>query len=300
MEIRHLRYFKEVADQLSFRKAAEKLHIAQPGLSRQIRLLEEELGCQLFERDKRKVRMTRAGIYFQRETEYLLNHLTAVVRQARKINEGLAGELRIGYVGSAMHTVAPALLEQLHLNYPLVSTTLHEMDNQSQIDQLLNDELDIGFVRVEAVPEHLKMVQLHRDTFSVVLPKSHPLTEETFLGVEQLAFESFILFSSDYSPHYYEKILSICEDQGFYPKVSHRSVHAYTIFKLVESGMGVAIIPTSLKYGYNLQVKFLELNLIPQETTLSAVWSLKSRNPALSTISKLIENKKPVPKMARV
>lgn len=294
MELRHLRYFKEVADQLNFRKAADRLHIAQPGLSRQIKMLEEELGCQLFLRDKKKVVLTKAGAYLQQETSYMLNHLKKVTHQAQQIDQGVMGDLQVGYVGSAMQTVAPGILSELHREYPSITTSLHEMDNQSQIQQLLNDELDIGFVRLQAVPEHIRMIPLHRDGFSVVLPEKHDLTASTFKRIDQLAEESFILFSSDYSPQYYEKIISICEDKGFFPRVTHRSVHAYTIFKLVESGLGVAIIPTSLQRGYDLRVKFLEIKDIPQETTLSAVWSEKNRNPVLSIFSDLIEKSRPV------
>ena len=293
MELRHLKYFVSVAENLNFRKAAESLHIAQPGLSRQIMQLENELECQLFDRNKRNVSLTRAGEYFLSEVRFVLNHLASVTDHVRQIQEGLAGELRIGYVGSAMQTVAPAILDKLYHDFPAVSTVLTEMNNQEQLNKIIDDQLDVGFVRVQAVPENLQMIPLHTDSFSVVLPMDHPLDKQSFRSIDQLSNESFILFSGDYSPHYYAKIISICEDKGFYPKISHRSVHAYTIFKLVESGMGVAIIPTSLKTGYQLNVKFLEIKNIAQKTTLSAIWSVKNRNPVLHTIAEIIQNKKP-------
>ena len=293
MELRHLRYFTTVADTLNFRKAAEQLHIAQPGLSRQIRQLEEELGAELFTRNRKKVALTAAGDYLYHETKYMIHHLEAVTQHVKQIQLGQMGELRIGYVGSAMQTVAPDILQSLSSRYPHVTTVLSEMNNQEQIEKILNDQLDVGFVRIQAVPAGIRMVPLHVDSFSVVLPGSHPLSEQNFESIDQLKHEDFILFSSEYSPHYYEKIISICEDKGFFPKISHRSVHAYTIFKLVESGLGVAITPTSLKYGYDIEVKFLEIPNIPQKTTLSVIWSETSRNPIIKTFTEIIKTKKP-------
>jgi DNA-binding transcriptional LysR family regulator len=291
IETRHLRYFHVLSETLNFRKAAETLNIAQPGLSRQIKHLEDQLDTQLFIRDKRSVQLTLAGEYLQNESRFLINHLETIRHQIKHIAKGQKGEIRIGYVGSAMQTVAPDIVKSLYENYPDITTSLAEMDNQEQVNKITNDEMDLGFVRLQAVPESLVLVPLHVDSFSVALPMDHPLNSSTFQSIEQLANEDFILFSSEYSPFYYDKIISICEDKGFHPKVSLKSVHAYTIFKLVESKMGVAIIPTSLQTGYNLGVKFLEIPRIRQNTILSAIWSKKSRNPALSSVTNIIKQK---------
>lgn len=288
IELRHYRYFTILAEELNFRKAAEKLHIAQPGLSRQIKQMEDVLGVELFDRNKRNVKLTPAGHYLLKEVRFITNHIQQTHDQISRIGHGIRGELRIGYVGSAMQTVLPSLLSTLHKDHPDVTSSLEELNNQNQINMLINDQLDLGFVRMQSVPEKLKMLKLHEDSFSIVLPKDHPLDKSSFTGVDQLAKASFILFSSDYSPQYYEKIISICEDKGFHPKIAYKSVHAYTIFKLVESGLGVAIVPTSLKHGYDLDVKFLEIPNISQQTTLSAVWSERNRNPVLSTVLELL------------
>ena len=289
IELRHYRYFLTLAEELNFRKAAEKLHIAQPGLSRQIKQMEDELGVRLFDRDKRNVRLTTAGHYLVKEVRFILNHIYQTQDQVSRIDKGIKGELRIGYVGSAMQTILPSLLSKLHHEHPDITSSLEELNNQSQLNMLEHDKLDLGFVRLQTIPAGFRMQTLHQDGFSVVLPINHSLDQQSFKGVNQLSEESFILFSSDYSPQYYEKIISICEDKGFHPKVTYKSVHAYTIFKLVESGLGVAIIPTSLKFGYNLQVKFLEIPKISQQTTLSAVWSERNRNPVLRTALAILE-----------
>lgn len=281
IELRHLRYFLAVAGELHFRKAAEKLFISQPGLSRQIRQLEELLGTPLFLRDKKKVRLTRAGEYLKGEAEFLLNHLEVTARQLRLISEGQFGELRIGFLGSAMQSVIPGLLVEMKKEFPGIKTSLEELSNTSQVDALLKDTLDLGFVRLARVPEGLCIRPVFEDTFSLVLPADHPLGPENFHGLRQLEAENFILFAQDYSPLYFDTVMSICEDAGFTPRVSHKSVHAQTIFRLVENHLGIAIIPTSLQRGFQMKVKFIALDQVPQRAILSVVWKQDHRNKAL-------------------
>ncbi len=278
LELRHFKYFQAVAEELSFRKAADRLFIAQPGLSRQISQMEEILKARLFERTKRNVQLTPAGAYLKNEVDFILNHLEAAKRQVELMDKGESGEIRIGFVGSAIHHVLPDLMLKLNQKFPDIHTTLQELPNQAQIDAVEKDKLDIGFVRVSNVSTELMMVPVHEDTFSVVLPAGHPLDSVNFTDIGQLRDEKFILFSSDYSPQYYDKIISICQDQGFLPLISHKSVHAFSIFKLVESGLGVAIVPTSLVDGYQLGIKSIEMKNIPQRTMLSAIWKPKNRN----------------------
>jgi DNA-binding transcriptional LysR family regulator len=290
IELRHLEHFRAVAEELNFGRAAERLFISQPGLSRQIKQMEEILEVRLFERTKRRVELTAAGHYLKSEVDNIFNHLELIKTQLKEIASGNIGELRIGFLGSAAHTVLPELLVKISQNYPGIQTTLEELSNSLQIEMLEKDKLDLGFVRLARVPDELQMKAVHQDTFSVVLPLGHPLAYGGFKHVGQLKEENFILFSHDYSSIYFDKIMSICEDQGFSPKITHKSVHALTIFKLVEAGLGVAIIPTSLKEGYDLKVKFMELDKIRQKTELYAVWKKGNRNAALSKISSIFFN----------
>jgi len=288
IELRHLEYFQAVAEELNFGRAAERLFISQPGLSRQIKQMEEILEVQLFERTKRRVELTSAGHYLKSEVDYIFNHLELTKTQLKEIASGKIGELRIGFLGSAAHTVLPELLVKISQNFPGIQTTLEELSNAMQVEMLEKDKLDLGFVRLARVPEPLQMKVVNQDTFSVVLPLGHPLAEGKFKHVGQLKEENFILFSHDYSSIYFDKIMSICEDQDFSPKITHKSVHALTIFKLVEAGLGVAIVPTSLKDGYDLKVGFIELEKIRQKTELYAVWKKGNRNAALFKVLELI------------
>ena len=281
IELRHLRYFMAVASELNFRRAAESLFISQPGLSRQIQQLEGELGTSLFDRDRRKVRLTPAGKYFYEQISPHMNRLEHIFRQTGRIGQGLAGEIRIGFLGSAMQEVIPDLLLELRDKYPEIHTSLEELSNRAQIRGLQEERLDLGFVRLSGVPQGLERWPVVRETFSVVVPEDHPVREENFTSIGQFRAEPFIFFSPAYSPDYYQTVLSICEDAGFQPEVSHKSVHAHTIFKLVANKLGVAIVPTSLSKGFRLAVRFIELRDIPQRAVLSAVWKKEHSSPVL-------------------
>lgn len=289
MELRHLIYFQAVAEELNYRKAAERLFISQPGLSRQIKQLEEMLGVQLFERDKKHVELTTSGIFFKGEVDFVINHLESTKSQLKLIDSGKIGELRIGFLGSASNRVLPDLLNRINAEQPLITTSLEELSNAVQVEMIQKDKLDLGFVRLASVPQDLELKPVLRDTFSLVVAKNHPIEQLNFDSVSQFKDDSFILFSSDYSNYYYEQIMSICRDSGFLPNIRHKSVHALTIFRLVENGLGVAIVPTSLKDGYDLQVRFMEIPGIPQFTELSAIWKPANRNPAVMKVLPLLK-----------
>lgn len=288
MELRHLHYFKAVAEELNYRKASERLFISQPGLSRQIKQLEEMLEVQLFDRDKKHVELTASGAFFKEEVDFVLNHLELTKSQLKLIADGKVGELRVGFLGSASNQILPDLLSKLNAHQPLISTSLEELSNSMQVEMIQKDKLDLGFVRMASVPEGLEMKTVLRDSFSLVVPENHPIGTTDFSSVNQFKDESFILFSSDYSNLYFEQIMSIYRDAGFSPRIRHKSVHALTIFKLVEIGLGVAIVPTSLKEGYHLKVRFMEIPQISQFTELSAIWKSANRNPALKKVLPLI------------
>jgi DNA-binding transcriptional LysR family regulator len=288
MELRHLIYFQAVAEELNFRKAAEKLFISQPGLSRQIKNLEELLEVQLFIRDQKHVELTAAGKFLIGEVEFILNHLDLTKSQLKLVAAGKVGELRIGFLGSASNRVLPELLAKINEQEPLITTSLEELSNSAQVEMIQKDKLDLGFVRLASVAEELEMKPILRDSFSIVVPKNHPINLDNFNSVFQFSEEPFILFSSDYSNYYYEQIIGICKDSGFTPKIRHKSVHALTIFKLVENGLGVAIVPTSLKEGYALNVRFMEIPDTLRFTELSVIWKPSNRNPALKKILGMI------------
>jgi len=281
LEFRHYKYFLAVAKELHFRKAAEMLYISQPGLSRQIKQMEEELGIKLFMRNNRKVVLTEAGNYLQKELTKHFRQLDDILHHAKLLHQGINGKLRLAYVGSAMQKLIPDLLLKFREINPNVLINLTEMDNRMQIEALINQEIDLGFVRLERVPKGLELYSATEETFSLVLPENHPVDAFNFKSLAQLKNESFILFDASYSESYYEKVMQIFDDSGFFPNVSHSTVNASSIYRLVENNFGISIVPTSLRYGYSFKIKFIELKNIPQRTALKIVWNTKNSNPVL-------------------
>ncbi len=289
LEFRHYKYFLAVAEELHYRKAAERLYISQPGLSRQIKQMEEILEIKLFERHNRKVELTKTGVFLQ---EKLLSHFKQfddIIKHAKLLEKGVNGNLKLAYVGSAMQKLIPELLIKFRKANPNVLINLKENDNKNQIEALLNQSIDIGFVRMERVPKGLMMLPSVEETFSLVLPEKHKIDASNFKSLSQFKDEDFILFDATYSESYYEKVMQIFDDCGFFPTVSHSTVNASSIYRLVENGLGISIVPTSLKKGYNLKIKFIELKNIPQRTNLKIVWKLINKNPVLAKFVEIIK-----------
>ena len=288
IELRHLRYFLAVAEELHFRKAAERLFISQPGLSRQIKVLEEALGVVLFERHTRKVVLTKVGEYLKIEFSAQIKMLSHTLENAKMLQDGKQGALKIGYVGSAMQEVIPNLLLNFEKKHPNILCSLKEIDNQQQLEALLSFSLDIGFVRLERVPRALEIKPILKENFCLVLPKDHEIDESNFKSLRQFKEASFILFDAQYSASYHEKVMQIFDNCGFTPLNSHNTIHSSSIFKLVENKFGISIVPKSLaqKRGHN--IKFIELDKISQKTTLSVIWNQKNTNPILNDVLELL------------
>ena len=293
IELRHYRYFLAVAEELHFKKAADKLSISQPGLSRQIKEMEDSLGFALFERNNRNVSLTTAGNYLKEELNSILSHIQVVMQHAKHLSDGNKGEIHLGYVGSAMQTLIPRLLVRYREGHSGVHFSLSEMDNHQQLEGLLHHRIDVGFVRMNKVPKPLSILPVFEETFSLVLPMDHPLSEADLYSLEALRDESFIFFEKSYSSSYYEKVLSIFENSGFSPNISHSSVHATTIYRLVENKFGVAIVPTSLSTNHSFKVKFIELKNIPQRAILYMVWHHENRNPMLHDFLSIVKQLNP-------
>jgi len=289
IELRHITYFLAVAEELHFRKAAERLYISQPGLSRQIKQMEDELGVALFIRHNRIVELTQAGMFLKIELTKYLKDLNTIFNHAKLVNDGVEGHLKFGYVGSAMQKIIPELLTKLNKNTPNIHFSLKEMDNQQQVDSLISNDIDIGFVRLDRIPRSLNIKPVLKECFCLVLPFDHPVNENTFTSLKHFENESFILFDPKYSASYFEKVMQIFDDNDFTPIVSHNTIHASSIYKLIENKLGISIVPKSLQIESNNKIKFIELTKVTQKTTLSLVWNKSNRNPILNKILDLIE-----------
>ena len=289
MEFRQLQYFLGVANELHFSKAAEKLFIAQPALSRQIQALEDSLGVLLFERNKRNVKLTPAGEYLREEATQVLSQLENISNRTQLIHRGEEGELRIGHPGSAIYSVIPPLLSQLRSVFPQIKANLSEILEDDLFGFLKNYQIDVGFIREPFVDIQLSTKVLMEESFALVLPENHWITTDNFTSLSQIKNESFVLPPRHAGSTYYDLLIRMCEREGFSPNVVHESIHGATILRLVEYNLGISIMPISYRLSTAMRVKFIELKDIPERTQLSMAWRKNDKNPILQNFLKVAD-----------
>ena len=247
MELRHLRYFIAVAEELHFGRAAEKLGMAQPPLSQQIRRLEQEMGVQLLERTKRRVQLTDAGRAFLDEARKTLKQLDHAVDLARRANQGEVGRLAIGFLGAATYSLLPLILKAFRHRFPDVEMELHELKSSELIQALRERRVNVGFVRSPARDEMLNAEPILQEPLVVVLPEHHPLAGKPHIRFADLAQESFLLPPRQLAPSFYDQVLDLCHQAGFSLKLGAEASQLQTIMNLVAAGMGVTLVPESVK-----------------------------------------------------
>ena len=293
MNLRHLRYFLAVAEELHCGRAAEALSIKQPPLSRQIQSLESSLGVKLFDRTNRRVKLTTAGRYLKEAASRLLVQAEQIQNTIGLMKVGTAGFVRIGYVGSAMHSVLPTLLRVLQERHPEIYPELFELGNDAQVRGLKSGEIDVGFARTPISAEGLVTRSVFDETFSLILPFGHRLADASDLELEALADEPFIGFCRDCAPGMADQILQICNNAGFSPRIVHSTTQLNALLRLVESGLGYSIVPSSVRAGYDLKLRFVDLVHIPQRAQLSAIYDPQLLSNTARTLIELIEQSRP-------
>ena len=248
MELRHLRYFIAVAEELNFTRAAERLHIGQPPLSQAIQVLEADVGAQLFERTKRWVRMTEAGRLFLDDARRILALAEQAADTARRAQRGEAGELRIGFTFSTPLTpLFATVINRYRQQFPAVSLTLHEMATLPQLDALLQRTLDLGFVRPTdiAPPADIALTALREDALVAVLPSALPLARKDRIAIAELKDLPFVMYPPNAGTGIYPQIFRLCRAAGFVPRIGQMAGEASTIIGLVAAGCGVSVLPAS-------------------------------------------------------
>ncbi len=289
MELRHLRYFVAVAEELHFGRAAERLHMAQPPLSQQIKQLETELGFQLFYRTKRSVQLTAAGDRFLTDTYNLFQRLEQSIEAGRRISRGEQGKLAIGFVSSAAYSVLPPILQRFREAFPEIALTLQELTTNVQLQQLEDNRLDIGFVRPpleSARASMLSQQQILKESFMVAVSEAHPLAQQERIAIAALSEESFIIFPRLRAPGMYDQIISLCQQGNFSPRVVQEAVQMQTIVSLVAAGIGVALVPQSLHNLQRAGVVYRPLIEPTPQATIALVW--RTNDPS-ATVQKFLD-----------
>ena len=273
MELRHLKYFLAVAEELNFTKASEKLFISQPPLSRQIMELEEEIQARLFIRNNKKVELTEAGKYFEKEVRELFQHLERISIKTKKIAENVSGEFRIAYISSIYSFVISELIKHLKEQFPYVNFKLFEVSTTKQIAALEQGKIELGIIRSPIKSPNIKTQLWFQDGFSVVYNKS-VIQINSEKEIPKLKDETFVFFNKDYAPHYHEILLQLCAFYGFTPKVVHESNNINSIVQLVKNGLGISIVPSNIaKNNQDAEIGFVELKKVNLYTDVSLITS---------------------------
>ncbi|HEY9279908.1 MAG TPA: LysR substrate-binding domain-containing protein [Eoetvoesiella sp.] len=276
MDVRQLRYFVTVAEELNFSRAAIRLHMSQPPLSQQIKALEDELGTALLIRTRREVKLTDAGKVFLRESRAVLSRLQSAVDVTRRTAKGDIGELRLGMATSAVFNVMPQILERLKDQFPQAEVSVTDMGSRDQIRAVLHDKLDIGLIHEQPHIEGLEFQHIFSESLSLAIPCNHPFANQEHIQLSELKEQPFIAFSRDYAPTLFDSFIAACREGGFSPRIAHTARHAMTIFQMVRLGLGVALVPSSFARSASPGVTYRRMETVTQSVSICAIWHPKN------------------------
>ncbi|MDQ3630548.1 MAG: LysR substrate-binding domain-containing protein [Actinomycetota bacterium] len=282
MELRHLRYFVAVAEELHFHRAAERLHISQPPLSQQIRALEAELGVQLLERTRRSVTLTAAGAVFLRDVREILDAVDAAAETVRSVARGEAGRLALGFVGSAMHGALPGVLRAHRRTFPRVQLVLTELPTAGQLEALMAGRIDVGVIRPPVREPGLAFETIHTEPLVVALPEDHELAARREIALADLAAEPFVLLARREAPGLHESLRRAMADAGGVPKVVQEAREMQTVVGLVAAGLGVSLVPASVGADEHRGVAFRPVAGTAPTVELALAWRPDDHSPVLA------------------
>ena len=270
--LRHIRYFIAVAEELHFRRAAEKLGVAQPALSRAIHYLERELEVRLFNRSNRSVEITSAGFTFLQGCRSVLNSVEHAVENARWVHDGQLGSVRIGYTDMAIAGVLPSILKKFHEQQQRIILQLHHDVTITQMQKLDEDELDVGFVTgpINRFGYEQKLIQSER--FVCVVYENHPLAKCDGVKLEELAQENFVHGISKDWKQFYSYLLPLCRRSGYIPKIVQEAFNTSGILGLVACGMGITILTESVRGSIASNLVVLPIVDVLEELQTVAIW----------------------------
>ncbi|WP_287879680.1 LysR family transcriptional regulator [Aquitalea sp.] len=248
MELRQLRNFLAVAEELHFGRAAKRLHISQPALSFDIRKLEERIGVQLFLRNSKEVRLTQCGDALLIKCRSLLESADELQQMLRSYAQGKKGFIRLGFINSMLHLGLPQAVQRFAAQYPGVDIALKEMGTHEQIQAIEQRQIDLGCANGAHLPASIQAQTMLEEDFVCCLPLEHPLHAQQCIALPSLQQQPFILFAPEVSPHFHHQILAQCAAAGFHPRILHQARTWKSIITMVGLGLGVALLPAGLQH----------------------------------------------------
>lgn len=276
IELRHLRYFIAVAEELHFGHAAARLNISQPPLSQQIQILEQQIGARLFARTNRSVSLTEAGRQFLADSRQILSQVDDAAARAARLHHGETGELSIGFTSSAPFIKAVSdTLSTFRRRYPDVHIQTRETNTREQIVPLNEGALDLGLMRNTQLPDTLAWERVLREPLLAMVPRDHPLASQPRVSLRELAREPFVFFDPHVGTGLYDDILGLMRRYDLTPAITQEVGEAMTIIGLVAAGLGVSILPASFR-----RVQLLEMCWLPieEQDAVSEMWLVWSKH----------------------
>ncbi|MBD1382964.1 LysR family transcriptional regulator [Metabacillus arenae] len=288
MDLRHLKYFVTVADELHFGRAAKKLRIAQPPLSQQIKSLESELGVLLLHRTKRQVTLTEAGEVFYKRATKILKEVSQAKEEVRRIHNGEIGQLIIGFAGLVTFDLLPLVLRSFQAAFPNVEIVLHHLTTTEQITLLHQHDIDVGILIPPIDNNDIELKIIKEEPFVVALRKDHPHEFTSPIDISKLASENFIMPPRSAGLGYYDSIISLCHQAGFSPFTTQEAKELQTVVSLVASGIGVAILPSSIQYLKNDSVSYVSIQNCPNSIKTAIAYHKDNKSPVLGSFLNLV------------
>jgi DNA-binding transcriptional LysR family regulator len=272
VEIRHLRYFIAVAEELHFGRAAQRLGMAQPPLSQQIRRLEEELGVQLLQRTKRRVQLTGPGRAFLEEARKTVAQMSRAAEVAQRASRGEVGRLAIGFLGAATYSLLPAILKVFRSRFPGVEIELNELKSSELIQSLHQGRIHVGLVRMPVNDEVLAVEPILQERLVVALPEQHPLARKPRIAFAELADEAFLAPPRQLATSFHDQLTELARQAGFNLRLGAEASQLQTILSLVAAGMGVTLVPESVTQMGSRGVVFKRLPDPPPTVEIAVAW----------------------------
>ena len=289
MELRHLRYFVAVAEELNIRRAAERLHVSQPPLSRQIHDLEAEVGTALFSRSKQGVQLTEAGQLFLKEARQILSQSQRAVELAKAASRGEAGHLELAYTAAFFDPIFTRAIRLFRKRFPTVELRIRELLTYQQIQELMGKHLDLGYVglRFSELEMELEFECVRKGALWVALPPGHRLARQRRVPLRALAKEAFIAPPRT-APAYRDALVQFCRSAGFTPDVVQEGNNAQCMLELVSAGVGVALVPDTFQRLLAIEVEFRPLAPNPPQLEFHIAWHRDNQSPSLQAFLKIL------------
>ncbi|HSV79396.1 MAG TPA: LysR family transcriptional regulator [Ramlibacter sp.] len=284
MELRQLKHFVALAEEMHFGRAAERLCLSQPALSTSIVRLEEDFGVRLFDRDNKGVRITAAGELMLRYARETINHADRTTRFSHALAAGQVGRIEMGFSGTMLSRDLDGLIRDLHTDLPEIEFYLREITSQRQMELLRAGRLDAGLVSLTLPPVDLEHIELLEDQFVACLPAGHALAGRRAIDITELRDETFILQSRDRAPVMYDQLVSLCTSAGFHPRVAIEAEHLLSLATLVARGFGVGLVPISLAEAGIAGLEFVSLQRPLPRRCWYFVWNPRRETPGLDAL----------------